>query len=309
MTIAPDRRRSSRTDRLGRACRLALATAGLGLATLLAVTVLVVWTKPGQRADERSRWSVAVPPDTRENILTWLSTVSAGSLLIGLGAVLAVGFVRRRRDLAMAATALVVGANVTTQILKDVIPRPSYGVGPMGNSLPSGHTTAWASLALAALIVAPRSLRTPLVLIASAVATFTGAATVLERWHRPSDVIAAFGVCALWAGVLLWILLRRRRNVSSTDTRGGSIGGGALGSSLTRRLLVLLGAGLLGAILVGVLLIVGGLAAHERPTNLIVGAVMLTATGVTGAVLAALVGTLVEELDSREAGGPRTTAT
>lgn len=309
MTIAPDRRRSSRTDRLGRACRLALATAGLGLATLLAVTVLVVWTKPGQRADERSRWSVAVPPDTRENILTWLSTVSAGSLLIGLGTVLAVGFVRRRRDLAMAATALVVGANVTTQILKDVIPRPSYGVGPMGNSLPSGHTTAWASLALAVLIVAPRSLRTPLVLIASAVATFTGAATVLERWHRPSDVIAAFGVCALWAGVLLWILLRRRRKVGSTDPHGGSIGGDALGSSLTRRLLVLLGAGLLGAILVGVLLIVGGLAAHERPTNLIVGAVMLTATGVTGAVLAALVGTLVEELDSREAGGPRTTAT
>lgn len=269
--------------------RLALVTAGLGAATLAAATVLVVWTKPGQRADERSRWSVAVPPEMRETIGTWLNTVSVGSIVATLVVVLAIGVIRRRLPLALAAVVLVAGANVTTQILKGVIPRPSYGVGPLGNSLPSGHTTAWTTLGLALLLVAPRPLRPVLVLVASAVATFTGASTVLERWHRPSDVIAAFGVCAIWSGVLLWALLRRRADVPQ-PLLPGRVGMGG-------RLALHLGAGILGAILVGVILIVGGLVAHETPTNVIVGAVMLTATGVTGAILAALVGTLADEYD------------
>lgn len=271
------------------ASRLALVTAALGVATLAAATVLVVWTKPGQRADERSRWSVAVPPEMRETISAWLGTVSVGSIVAVLLLVLLVGVLRRSLGLALGAVALVGGANVTTQLLKELIPRPAYGVGPLGNSLPSGHTTAWTSLGLALLLVAPRPLRPLLVLVASAVATFTGASTVLERWHRPSDVIAAFGVCAIWAGATLWVLLRRRERTA----RGREVGR----ARMWRRLALHLGAGILGAVLVGVLLIVGGLVAHETPSNVVVGAVMLTATGVTGAILAALVGTLADEYD------------
>lgn len=269
--------------------RLALITIGLGVATLTAATVLVVWTKPGQRADERSRWSVAVPPEMRETIGAWLGTVSIGSIVAVLLLVLAVGLLRRSLGLALAAVVLVAGANVTTQLLKELIPRPSYGVGPIGNSLPSGHTTAWTSLGLAVLLVAPRRLRPLLVLLASAVATFTGASTVLERWHRPSDVIAAFGVCAVWAGAVLWVLLHRRSREA-----GGVVADRA---GMWRRLALHLGAGTVGAVIVGVLLIVGGLVAHETPSNVIVGAVMLTVTGVTGAILAALVGTLADEYD------------
>ena len=225
MTGAPRRTPASGArERALHACRLALVTAALGVATLVAATVLVVWTKPGQRADERSRWSVAVPPEMRETIVAWLGTVSVGSIVAVLLVVLAIGLVRRRLGLAVAAVVLVGGANVTTQLLKELIPRPAYGVGPLGNSLPSGHTTAWTSLGLALLMVSPRPLRPLLVLLASAVATFTGASTVLERWHRPSDVIAAFGVCAIWAGVLLWVLLRRR--VRTVDDSGpyGALG-------------------------------------------------------------------------------------
>ena len=297
MTGAPRRTPASGArERALHACRLALVTAALGVATLVAATVLVVWTKPGQRADERSRWSVAVPPEMRETIVAWLGTVSVGSIVAVLLVVLAIGLVRRRLGLAVAAVVLVGGANVTTQLLKELIPRPAYGVGPLGNSLPSGHTTAWTSLGLALLMVSPRPLRPLLVCLTSAVATFTGAATILERWHRPSDVIAAFGVCAIWAGVLLWVLLRRR--VRTVDDSGPGSG------RMWRRLVLHLAAGILGAVLVGVALIVGGLVAHETPTNVIVGAVMLTATGVTGAILAALVGTLSDEADAQVAREP-----
>ena len=92
MTGAPRRTPASGArERALHACRLALVTAALGVATLVAATVLVVWTKPGQRADERSRWSVAVPPEMRETIVAWLGTVSVGSIVAVLLVVLAIG--------------------------------------------------------------------------------------------------------------------------------------------------------------------------------------------------------------------------
>ncbi len=282
-------------DPAGRARRAsagALGLIALGMCTLAAGVVLVVGTKLGQRADERSRWSVVVPDDMQQTILSWLGMVSIRSAVLALAVVVLLALLRRRIDLAVTAVALVAGANVTTQLLKEFIPRPGYGVGPVGNSLPSGHTTVYASLALALLIVLPRALRPVLVLAASAVATFTGAATVLERWHRPSDVIAALGVCAIWAGALLWVLLRRRARVAHASRSSPANAGG-----LRPRFALHLGAGLLGAGLVGAQLIAGGLAAHENSANVFVGAVMLTTTGLAAALLAAVVGTLADETD------------
>lgn len=256
----------------------------LGALALVATIVLVVWTRLGQRADERSRWSIGVPEQMSALVVNWLDTVSVSFVIVGLAVAVVLALVRRRLGAGVAAAVLVAGANITTQVLKEVIPRPEYGVGPAMNSLPSGHTTVMTSLALALVIVAPRVLRPLLVVATSAVATFTGAATILERWHRPSDVIAAFGVCAIWAGIALVVLAAQsaRRRARTLEP------------APTTRFGLHLGAGVVGAVLVGAGLIVGGLVSHGTPADVLVGGVMLTATGLTGALLAALVAAICD---------------
>ncbi|GAB97346.1 membrane-associated phospholipid phosphatase [Kineosphaera limosa] len=280
----------------------------LGGLTVAGLTMLVVWTHLGQRADERSLWSIAVPAQFRAFIHAWLDVVSLEFIALAVGVSVLLALLRRRPRAALAALVVVAGANITTQILKAAIPRPEYGVGNAMNSLPSGHTTVMASLALALLFTAGRPLRPLLVVFVSAAATFTGAATVIERWHRPSDVIAALGVCAAWAGVagLLGLLPRGRARgagggpagMSSARVTGDRMSSGRVAKRRGIRVGTYLLCGVLGAVGVGALLIVGGLVAHGEPSNVIVGGVMLTATGLTGALLAALVGMTLDAQDA-----------
>jgi len=137
-----------------------------------------------------------------------VSVVSAG---LALAIMIAVALLRRRFRVALAAIVLVIGANLTTEILKNfVITRPDLGFDPItgggaantANSLPSGHTTVVFSLVLAAVLVSPRALRWFVTLGGAAVGTLTGLATVIAGWHRPSDVVAALLVTLAWAALV-----------------------------------------------------------------------------------------------------------
>lgn len=88
-----------------------------------------------------------------------------------------------------------------------------------GNSLPSGHTTVAASVAAAALIVAPRSARPVVALIGGLYAATMGVATMSLGWHRPSDAVAAFAVVAAWT--LLLLVPNSGRSVPAGDITGG----------------------------------------------------------------------------------------
>ena len=77
--------------------------------------------------------------------------------LIGL-VIVAVAFVRGFPLLGLGAGAVILGANVTTQVLKPLLanPRGTFGeYGVAAEAFPSGHATAAMSLALAAVMVAP----------------------------------------------------------------------------------------------------------------------------------------------------------
>ena len=56
------------------------------------------------------------------------------------------------------ATLLIVGSNLTTQLLKHWLTRPNFGIDPervvAGNSLPSGHATVAASVSIMSCSVA-----------------------------------------------------------------------------------------------------------------------------------------------------------
>lgn len=182
----------------------AVALVGGGVLSLLLLVAVAIDSVRGQRWDEAARYAVSGPPATVNSLIEAMNVVSIGTV----GAVLVVcglvALVRRRFTLAMAALALVAGANVTTQVLKHVvIERPDLlGIG-VDNSLPSGHTTAVLSLGMAAVLVAPARSRWLVTLAATLCGTLVGAGTVIARWHRPSDVLAATAVCAVWGGLVL----------------------------------------------------------------------------------------------------------
>jgi membrane-associated phospholipid phosphatase len=150
------------------------------------------------------------------------------ALSVGIAAVLGVIIVVVRRNWLVFITAVtaVAAANVSTQVLKYVIlARPERGVDDgLSNSLPSGHTTVAASAALAIyLLVAPRY-RPLVAVIGSSYALVAGAATLVNQWHRPSDVIAALLVVAFWGcGAGFVLATSHARTVAPGPSRLGAL--------------------------------------------------------------------------------------
>jgi membrane-associated phospholipid phosphatase len=212
------------------------ALALTGVIGLAATAYVALGTSRGRRLDSEAMDAVSSPELALHRFLEGLRWVTVGTVGASLLACVALALVRRRFDLALGAVILIGGANVTTQILKyNVFTRPDLSAGP--NSLPSGHTTVALSIALAAVIVAPSALRSVVAIGGSAIAALVGVATVLGRWHRPSDVIAATFVCAVWAsvGMLAAALLRRRPPCPARSVSvhvGALIGASAAGGLL-----------------------------------------------------------------------------
>ncbi|WP_053206523.1 phosphatase PAP2 family protein [Jiangella muralis] len=133
-----------------------------------------------------------------------LDIVSVPFVVVVLGTVALIALMRQRWLLALQVIVLVGGANLTTQVLKHVVldrPRLADDTGPLGNSLPSGHTTVAASVAAALVLVVPRRARPAVAVLGAGYAAVTGISTMVGGWHRPSDVIAAITVVLAWAGL------------------------------------------------------------------------------------------------------------
>ncbi len=181
------------------------AVAAGGVAVFAAVTGLALWTGAGQRLDERAMKTMVAGRDAELTVLSLLGRVSIGAVLAVAAVCVALAVVRGRVRLAVAAVVVIVGANVTTQLLKEVVLQRAALDVIAPNSLPSGHTTVVASAVGALLLVTPRALRLPVVLPGALAVTVTGASTVVAGWHRPADIVAALAVCLVWtaAGSML----------------------------------------------------------------------------------------------------------
>jgi membrane-associated phospholipid phosphatase len=146
---------------------------------------------------------------------TVLSAVTVALLVVATIVIGFIALIRGRVVLAVVATLLVVGANLTTQLLKAVTDRPDYGVdlarAAAGNSLPSGHTTLAASVAVALVLVLPARLRGAAGLLGAGYAALAGVATLSAGWHRPSDAVAALLVVGAWAAGAGLVLVAAQR--------------------------------------------------------------------------------------------------
>jgi membrane-associated phospholipid phosphatase len=129
-----------------------------------------------------------------------LDVVSVAFVAAGVLAVVLVALGRRRWMLAVQAAAIVAGSNLTTQVLKhQVYDRPHLLPGWTGpNGLPSGHTTVAASVSVAVLFVVPRRWRPLVAVLGAGWTAAMGVSTLVGRWHRPSDVVAAVLVVLAW---------------------------------------------------------------------------------------------------------------
>jgi membrane-associated phospholipid phosphatase len=128
------------------------------------------------------------------NPYVWLAAVPVG-----------VAMLRRRGWLTVTIGTVLLGANVTTHLLKPLLAQPRAaslfgGYPPVGPvSWPSGHATAAMSLALCCILAAPAR-RRPVVAAAGAVFAVAVSYSFLSLgWHYPSDVFGGFLVAGTWA--------------------------------------------------------------------------------------------------------------
>ncbi|HTT95943.1 MAG TPA: phosphatase PAP2 family protein [Solirubrobacterales bacterium] len=148
---------------------------------------------------------------------TFVNLGDLGALLVMLAAACALGLGFGRRREALAAIAVVAGANVTTQVLKVVLEHArtkafEHEISmPWSTSFPSGHTTAAASIAVALLLVVPTGYRLLAAGVGAALTGAVGLSVVILGWHYPSDVLGALLVVATW-GLCAVAYLRRRHD-------------------------------------------------------------------------------------------------
>ncbi len=118
---------------------------------------------------------------------------------------IAVALLRGRPRVAIAVAAILLGANVTTHLLKPLLaePRAAWlfdGFTPVSpGSWPSGHATAAMSLALASVLAAPARARPVVGALGALFAVAVSYSFLTLGWHYPSDVFGGFLVAATWA--------------------------------------------------------------------------------------------------------------
>jgi membrane-associated phospholipid phosphatase len=116
----------------------------------------------------------------------------------------AIALLRRRLWLALTIGAILLGANVTTQLLKPLLaaPRPANllagTIPPSTGSWPSGHATAAMALCLCCVLALPARLRPFAAATGAAFAVAVSYSFLALEWHYPSDVLGGFLVAAIW---------------------------------------------------------------------------------------------------------------
>jgi len=178
-------------------------------ALFVAVYLVFVRSYIGQVIDERAfagadAWKGSVI----EFAHSFLDALPVASVIIGAVVALLIVLVRRNWLVFVVAVGAAVAANVSTQVLKyTVLSRPEKGVDVgLANSLPSGHTAVAASAALVVFLLSAPRYRPLAAVVGSLFAIAAGASTLVEQWHRPSDVVAGMLVVAFWGCVAGMVL-------------------------------------------------------------------------------------------------------
>ena len=210
------------------------ASLGIGLLFLLgtvacwaglaATYFFFVRTSTGQFIDESALVeAVELHGPAGKAATEFLDFLPTMSLVIAVVIVLFVTLVRRRWAAAGIAVTACVAANLATQVLKNWIPdRPFRGIVTLElNSLPSGHTTLAASAAAAVFLVVSPRWRPLAGFLGGSFAVAAGVSTLINQWHRPADVVAAYLVVGAFVLPAGWLILVSGKSWNTWSGYGG----------------------------------------------------------------------------------------
>ncbi len=200
-------------------------TAWIGCAAALALLALVAYGVEGAQhadADLLAKFAARDSGEVGSLADAFAALGDPMPLLLMLLAACIVGLARGRSLDAAAAAVVVIGANVTTQLLKATFSHPRFqsalGAEQLGEvPFPSGHVTAAASIAIAFAFVAPRELRGLVAALGAGFVAGVGIAVMVLDWHFPSDVLGGILVASGWGFAVLAV----RRAIEGGDAAKG----------------------------------------------------------------------------------------
>jgi membrane-associated phospholipid phosphatase len=211
---------------------LLLVLAGLATALAAVVGVVAVFVPGGLWLDGHSfAGFVSLNDSPLVNFVSHVFADSANTAPFALAAaaLLTIALKAHGPRRAGAVALLLAGANASSQLLKPwVLPVRDTsqwtGIPHLDlPSFPSGHATASMSLALAAVLVAPRAYR-PIVSALGVVYTVgVGLALPILGWHYPSDVAGGYLLAGAWS----LIALAAERKAAQRWPEPGTIRGAA----------------------------------------------------------------------------------
>ncbi len=213
---------------MSRRARLMLAGAGAATALLVLTWFLAFHVGFLRLADEKALGGFLDLHRPREDpIASFIANLcNPQPYVYFVGAAVLLALARRRPRVALTIGAIVLGANVTTQLLKPLLADPRLavpGTTPIAAaSWPSGHATAAMSLALCAVLAAPSRLRPAVAALGATFAVAVSYSFLTLGWHYPSDVFGGFLVALTWT--LLGVAA-----LSAVDARHPRRGGVATG--------------------------------------------------------------------------------
>lgn len=162
------------------------------MAAFVLLYLAMVGTALGQQLDQAAMVRISAAAGSTTWAELTLLAVSAGSMLLATGLVIAAAAVLRGPRHAVVGAVAAGTVVAVAELLKLVLDRPTFLAGAAGNSFPSGHVAAVAGLGVALVIAVPRGSRWLVtLLVAGPLAAVTGLATVVLEWHRPSDVVGS----------------------------------------------------------------------------------------------------------------------
>lgn len=204
----------------------------MSLVTLLfmlwATIAFFIQTSTGQALDETAYDEFSYQfLNYQEQTLKMLDMIPAASGVVALIGLIFVLIWKHRFVPAIVGILIALGANASTQILKNyLIIKPDYGIQEaILNSAPSGHTTFAAAAGAALFLASPKKLRPSIALLGALFTTAAGFSTVVNGWHRPSDVMSAIFLTGAWTVIGLMILrfMRSEELDMSNTQRSGLI--------------------------------------------------------------------------------------
>ncbi|WP_165831734.1 phosphatase PAP2 family protein [Brachybacterium endophyticum] len=160
--------------------------AATSIAMFFVVYLLSGWYGPTERLDLAILRMLEIHGTP---VLLW--AVSVPSLMLCSIVVVLIAVRRNKAMLGVRAFAILAACNVLGQVLKDFVLERDAIATSQGNSFPSGHMIAFASVALALWIVLPHVMRGVYTVVASLLLSVVAFELVHYGWHRPSDVIGS----------------------------------------------------------------------------------------------------------------------